>query len=399
VADRERIQSLDILRGFALLGILAMNITSFALIDAAYFNPMAYGEPGPVDTAVWYLHAMLADTKFMAVFSMLFGASMLLLIEKIRARGGRPFNVLSRRYLFLLAVGFVHGRFLWHGDILWAYAVSAFAIFLFRNRGPKLLITVGVLMMVWGSAQMTGLGLIADEWDDASRTEQYEQWQPSAEAIEEEVADMRGSWLDQQQHRGPAATEGQTTVLIFYTFWRSAGMMLIGMGLYRLGVLTGRRSRRVYLWMLVLGFGLGLPLNHLRVWGSYAAEWDAIESFFLWFQFNYWGSVGVALGYVALVMLACQSPKWRPRLEFLAPVGRMAFSNYIGQTLIATSIFYGHGLGWFSRFDRLELLGFVVAIWIVQIYGSRWWLARFRYGPLEWVWRMVTNLEVPPVRA
>jgi uncharacterized protein len=181
-------------------------------------------------------------------------------------------------------------------------------------------------------------------------------------------------------------------------FWRAASMMLLGMALYKSGVLSALRSRRFYLWMAGIGFAIGLPLTHTRVQASIQGGWDAMDSFFFHSQYNYWGSIGVALGYVAIVMLLCQSPDWRKRLGFLAPVGQMAFTNYLAQTLILTTLFLGHGFAAFGKLDRIEQMGVVALIWIAQILASRWWLERFRYGPAEWVWRMVTNLEVPRLR-
>lgn len=396
--DRPRIASLDILRGFALLGILVMNIQSFSMIEAAYFNPTAYGDLSGANWIVYYLSAVLVDTKFMGIFSLLFGASALLILEKARAAGKRPFATHARRNLALLAVGFVHGRFLWHGDILWSYALSAFLLYLFRNRSPRFLFVSGTLVLAVGSSLWLGAGMTADQWPAADAQQHLEDWAPGPEAVAHELELYRGSWSQQQEHRGPTAAAMQFMVYPFFFLWRSLGMMLLGMGLYRLGVLNAERSPRFYAILAVAGLGVGLPLAHLRVAVSVAEGWPAFEGFFLYTQYNYWGSIAAALGYVGLVMAVCRSEAWVRRLRPLAAVGRMAFTNYLLHTLLCTTLFYGHGFGLFGKVSRVEQAGVVLAIWILQLVVSPWWLDRFRYGPAEWAWRWATNLERPAFR-
>jgi uncharacterized protein len=192
MTERGRIASLDILRGFALLGILTMNVGSMGMIEIAYFNPTAYGNNEGVNRIVWYLLAVFADMKFMAIFSMLFGASMMLIIEKARDRGGRPFAVLTRRNLFLAAVGFAHGQYLWHGDILYAYGLSALFVFLFRNRSARALIISATILTLIGSGLMIFSGMSKDQWPEEQLREQYEKWQPSPEAIAEAPCGVPG---------------------------------------------------------------------------------------------------------------------------------------------------------------------------------------------------------------
>ncbi len=394
----ERILALDILRGFALLGILVMNIQSFSMIEAAYFNPMAYGELEGLNWIVWYVGALFADTKFLGIFSMLFGASTLLIFEKARERGNRPFAVHARRNLTLLAVGWAHAQFLWYGDILYHYALAAFFIYLFRNRRPRTLFIAGGLVLAIGSGLSFMAGLSADQWPQADREKHVADWQPGPEAVQEELDVFRGSWSEQNTHRRPTATKMQTVVFLFFMFWRAAGMMLIGMGLYKLGVLSARRSRRFYAILIAVGICVGLPLAHLRVAESVASGWDPFGGFFLYTQYNYWGSVAVAMGWVGLVMLVCQSAAWIGRLGALAAVGRMAFTNYLMQTVLCTTLFYGHGFGLYGKLERVEQFGVVLAVWALQLIWSPLWLRHFRYGPAEWLWRAATHLRWPAFR-
>ena len=394
----ERIRSLDVLRGFALLGILVMNIQSFSMIEIAYFNPTAYGDLEGANRVVWYLSSMLFDTKFMAIFSMLFGASALLIVERTRSRGGRPFAVHARRNLALLAIGFGHGQFLWHGDILYHYALCAFIIYPFRNRSPRALFITGALILAIGSSLWLMAGLTADEWPQDSAEEHVADWQPGTEAVQEELDVYRGSWSEQNSHRRSTATEMQTFVFLFYFAWRVRGLMLIGMGLYKLGVLSAQRSRRFYGILIAAGIVVGLPLAHLRVSGSVASGWDAFDALFVYTQYNWWGSLAVALGWIGLVMLFCKSAAWLGRLGPLVAVGRMAFTNYLMQTVVCTTLFYGHGFGMFGRLERVEQIGVVLGVWVLQLVGSPLWLRYFHYGPAEWLWRAATLLRWPAFR-
>ena len=168
------------------------------------------------------------------------------------------------------------------------------------------------------------------------------------------------------------------------------------MALFKLGVLNARRSRRFYRRLLLLGFGIGIPIAAYGVYTNFAAGWDVRYSFFLGSQFNDWASIPVALGWVGTVMLACRSTAFAQISPVLAAVGRMAFSNYILQTLICTTIFYGHGLGFFGRVDRLGQVGIVLMIWALELILSPLWLARFQFGPLEWLWRCLTYWRRQP---
>jgi len=398
VTPSTRIASLDILRGVALLGILVMNIQSFGLIEAAYWNPTAYGDLTGANRWVSHLAMILVDTKFMAIFSMMFGASTLLILERSQEQGRSPIRTHLRRNSTLLVVGFLHGQLLWYGDILYHYALCSFALLPFRHRRVRTLWIWGILILLIASLILLAGGLTRDHWSEAQRTEFLEGWQPPPEAIDAELRAYRGSWSDQNRFRSTSATEMQTVGFLSYVSWRSLGMMLIGMALYRMGVLHARRSRRFYAGLLAMGFLVGLPMVSLRVFSSEAAGWEPFASFFLHLQWNYWGSLAVALGWIGLVMLVCQAPGMSRRLAPLGDVGRMAFTNYLAQTLIATTIFYGHGLGWFGRLERVQLMGLVVGIWILQIAGSTLWMRYFVYGPAEWAWRWATHMERPPLR-
>ena len=212
----------------------------------------------------------------------------------------------------------------------------------------------------------------------------------------EEIDYYTSSWERQMLQRVPAAFEMQTTVFLFEGFWRIAGCMLIGMALYKRRVFKLKQSSKYYMKMIGYGFGLGLPLVVVGTLLDFNYDWDFRYSFFFFSQFNYWGSVLMALGYIGIVMLICKGSTRSFMAKRMGDVGRMALSNYLIQSIICTYIFYGHGLGLFGDLDRSAQAVFVLAIWVFQIAFSGIWLSYFRYGPFEWIWRSLTYGKAQP---
>jgi uncharacterized protein len=393
VPTRDRIVPLDVLRGFALLGILLMNIRAFAMIGAAYDNPAAHLDLRGANYAVWYATALLADSKFMAIFSMLFGAGMVLMAGRQEKAGRSPGRVHVRRMLVLLVLGLAHAWLLWAGDILCGYAVCGLAVFWLRRRSPGTLLLLGTGMLAIGSA----ISLAVWQSPEA-RAYVRQEGQPSQEDREKEVAAYRGSWRQQCDYRWPLAGLLETVDFGKFLFWRAGGLMLLGMALFRLRVLDASRPPGFYKALVAAGVLVGLPVI---AWGLYldeASGWDPAYITLAGSQFNYWGSLLVALAWVGLVMLACQRPRLRPALGPLAAVGRTALSNYLLQTLLCTTLFYGHGLGWFGHVERVGQMLIVAAVWAVQLVVSPLWLRAFRFGPAEWLWRSLTYGAWQPLR-
>lgn len=420
--------ALDALRGVAVLGILLMNIVSFALPMAAYMNPMSTGltpyagDYHGVNGVVWAVAHVIADQKFMSIFSMLFGAGIVLLAGKVeRGARGSPAAVHYRRIAWLLLFGMIHAYALWYGDILVLYAMCGAVVYLVRRWRPRWLLVAGAALTLVAVPISAGYGgmlwLVREEArahaatlsegreSPPERAEMAAAWQeitsefdPTPEQVEEQIAAGRGGYVEYVTANASAAWMVQTVVAVIWGLWRAGGLMLIGMALFKLGVLTGERSARLYVWMAAIGYGVGLPLVLVGAWMQHASGFDVVRWFILDGQFNYVGSVGVALGHVALVMLATRSGRFRAALSRLASVGRMAFTNYISQTLLCTLLFAGWGLGLYGRLERWQLLGVVGGVWALQLAWSPWWLARFRFGPLEWLWRSLTYLRLQPLR-
>ncbi len=389
-----RINQLDVMRGFALLGILIMNIISFGLPQAHYFNPHAEGALHGWNRAALVFAEFFANEKFMGLFSLLFGASVILFTDKLEEKGRSAWTFHMRRNGWLLVFGLLHAYLLWIGDILFTYALCSVWLFFVRKWSARsLFIASGasVLLLLLADAMM---GLSVPYWSAVEVTEFAEFWAPSSAYIAEEVATMRGAWGDQMTMRVPSAMTMQTEYLPMLAL-RATAMMLLGMGLYKSGVLSGGMDRRWNGGFALIGLTLGLAITGWGFQYSEAHDWS-MEVFFIGGFFRRLGMVFLVLGYVGSILWLCEGPvkSWLER--WLAPLGRMALTNYLAQTVICTTLMYGHGFGLFSSLGRAQLWLVVVPIWVVQILASKWWMDRCAFGPIEWGWRSLTYWRIQP---
>ena len=395
VAASDRIASLDVLRGFAVLGILVMNIQAFAMPSAAYFNPTVYGDLSGINFFVWLVSYLFVDQKFLSMFSLLFGAGICLFADRVEARSGRSAGLHYRRMFCLLLFGLVHAYFLWSGDVLVTYALCGSVLFLLRNRSPRTLVVIGLAVFSVASILYTATGMTTEFISDKDAAKIIAFWAPDAAKIDAELLAYRGGWFTQQAQRSTDTLAMHTMALPIRLLWQSAGLMLLGMALYRWQILSAARSDVFYRRLALIGFGVSVPVVAAGAWWNFAVGWSWERSMFLGSQFSYWGSLAMAFGYVGLAMLAVRR-RWFSALQMrLAATGRMAFTNYIAQTLICTTIFYGHGFGLFGRVDRWQQAIVVFAVWGIQLWWSPLVLRRFRYGPLEWSWRELTYWRSP----
>ncbi len=399
-----------------------MNVTGMAFPMAAYFSPMPYGGSTGANFGAWVFAHMFFELKMMGIFSMLFGAGLILMAERAQA-SGRPFGrVYYRRILWLLVIGLVHSYLIWHGDILVTYALCGLVLFLLRKRSARTLLVSGAAVLLFGALLSAGGGyaqgrlravaheiqekVTAGEEMTPRRQDLVDQWHdvrgyfaPTEDEIEDSIEIWRGVPGVVLEANVEETIGMHTEAVPFMLFWRALALMLLGMGLFKLGVLTGERSSEFYRRWLLVGFGVGLPIVGAGIYQRSRNDWDFVSNFLVDGQFNYFGSVLVSLGYVSLVMLICQAGKL-PRLRArLAAVGRMALTNYLLQSVIGVLVFYGYGLGLFGRVDRFGLWWFILAVWALQLIWSPWWLSRFRFGPVEWLWRSLTYWRWQPLRA
>ena len=398
VTSDERIESLDVLRGFALLGVLVMNMQLFSMIEASLMNPTSFGNFTGINRLVWIVTYLFGDLKFMANFSILFGAGILLMTQRAEARGKGSASLHYQRMFWLLVIGLVHAYGFWHGDILVTYAVTGMAVYLLRRLSSPWLLAIGVIALIPPSLFFLFSQLTMPWWPPESMTELLADWQPDGQQIEDELAAYRGGWWDQMAYRVPSSLMMQVFLIPIWAGWRTGGLMLIGMALLKSQVLTAERSTRFYVLMAIAGLSLGLPVVACGIAFNFANDWSVERSMFLGYQFNYWGSVAVGLAYLAIIMLMVKSGVLRWLQEGLSAMGRMALSNYLAQTLICTTLFYGHGFGLFGRVERWQQLLVALGILTAQMIISALWLRSFRYGPMEWFWRSLTYRRVQSMR-
>lgn len=396
----DRIATLDVARGVALLGILVMNVTSFAMPEAAYDNPLAYGGDSPADRLVFGLEYVFANQKFMGLFSLLFGAGIILLTQRLEATGRPTARIYFARHFWLFLFGLAHLTLIWAGDILTLYAVCGILLYPLRHLRARWLLGLGAVILLVPSllAVPTYAGL-----SDLDPTVMEEVWQPSPAAIDEEIAIYQGGWEDGAADRLEEieADEAYDWLLLWQLIdyaARGLGMMLLGMAAGRTGLLAGRVSgvllRRLAAW----GLGIGLPLAVLGLAVNVAAGWPALFSQTIGRVPNNLATPLVTVGYAALIALWCRTTIAAGLQGRLAAVGQLALTNYIAESLLGTFIFYGWGLGLFGEVSRTGQLLVVAAIWGVVLIVSPWWLSRFRYGPLEWLWRTLTYWRWQPMR-
>jgi len=390
----KRIHSLDVLRGIALLGILIMNIQSFAMPSAAYMNPAAFGDLNGINKTVWMVSHILADQKFLSLFSLLFGAGIILFSENVECKGYLPARFYYKRLFWLFTFGLIHGYLFWQGDILVAYAVCGALAFVFRKINPIALISIGLVTFMVPSFNYWLFGRSMEMWPPEALSSMHEMWTPGQETIDKELEALTGSFSEQLIWRIPETFRMETFIFLILIGWRALAFMMIGMGLYKLNFFNKGFSNKILMIMAAVGSLIGVTLIFTGINKNFSEGWALEYSMFFGFQWNYFGSLFVALAYAALVMLLVQSF----RLSLLANVGRMAFSNYILTTLICSFLFYGTGLGLIGQLERWEQGLIVFGIWAFLIAFSWLWLKRFYYGPLEWVWRYLTYGNKPVLK-
>ena len=396
-ATSDRHEVIDFLRGLALLGILILNIQAFAMPFAAYGNPTALGDRGPLDFALWTWSYVLFDQKFMTIFSILFGAGIALMTSRVEKRGGRVAWLHYKRMFWLLVFGLVHAYLIWHGDILVPYAICGMIVFFFRRLRPLPLAVIGMVVISVSPLLMVAAGRTMPNAPPEAVEELRNFWQPSPAVLQEEIDAFRGGWLTQMPKRAEFAFGFHAMFIWIWAIWRAGGLMLLGMALLKWGVLTAERHRDFYPRLWVAGWMLGLPLTLTAVVLMSRSGWELFYSFFVASNFHYYGSLLASLGWVGLFVSLWITGALRGLAARLVAVGRMAFSCYILTSLICTFIFYGHGLGLFGRVGRPGQWLVTLIVWTILLIVAPLWLERFRFGPLEWVWRTLTYGERQPM--
>lgn len=403
----ERLVSLDFIRGVAVQGILAANIVGYALASSAQGWPAVFGPLDQGSSAAWLANFILIDGKMRALFAILFGAGLALFVDRIDDRGGIGVAVQARRLFWLALFGIAHFLLLYRGDILFTYAFWGFFAMLLVRVRPGMLLSLGIALYV------AFVPIDAMRYSSALEQAAVESGAAAATnglpGVVLNPDDWRENGLRDQQVMG----EGSLVEIVEYKIERHAfgafsttldslydsfPMMLIGIALFRWGLFSrGVGSRR----LKQAGWGLFAVGTVVGLW--FASE--PLQNSFALAVTQYYGNALMPLQRLPmsiawLFLLLAYLPELASGAigERITAAGRMAFSNYIGSSLVMALIFQGWGLGWFGRFDRLELVAFVLLGWILMLAWSKPWLTRYRYGPLEWLWRCLTHWKLFPVR-
>jgi uncharacterized protein len=398
-ATAGRLASLDLIRGIAVLGILAVNIGGFAGPSVATLSPNLPLVGSRADEIAFALKFLLFEGKMRALFSLLFGASLMLLIRRSDDAGQFGIGVQARRLGWLALFGLAHFYLLWWGDILFAYALAGLiALMLSEARPRTLLIVAGAVFIFWhgAGAAMSGSDVarearVIDGLASAADARDYADFREHVRSHSlAELAALQGTFAEQAGSRiiGQALRPVSAAI---ETMGETLPLMLLGMVLLQSGFFAGRGRRQALLMLGIGGTAAGLALTGAIlgiVWprGFPPAMMET--------AFRYWTALPhlmMAMGYAAIIVLAAPRVAGSLPGRWLIAAGRMAFSNYIGTSLLMTAIFYGWGLGWIGRFGDAWQWAFVLLGWAAMIVFSVSWLARFRRGPLEWLWRSLVE--------
>ncbi|HXH52397.1 MAG TPA: DUF418 domain-containing protein [Sphingomicrobium sp.] len=403
-----RVATLDIVRGIAVMGILAMNIVAFSMPFSAYMNPVAFGMEGPADFLSWLFSFIFVDGKMRGLFSLLFGASMLLVIERAEAKGESAAAVHFRRMAWLFLFGLFHLYFIWFGDILSLYAMIGMVAWLFRRKSPRSLIKWGIAFVVMQMIVFGGLGVGAFALQQAAAdpnasADAISRWQElerqfgliEGQALTDKLALFHGPYTALAGYRlGEHATAPIFALAMFG--WETLGYFLFGMAALKTGMLTGGWDNARYRKWAVVGLAISGPAYALLAWLLARDGFSVPMVISIVMAATVPFRPLMVVAYAALIILATRGGGWL--VERIAAAGRAAFTNYLGTSIVMTTLFYGYGLGFYGALSRAELWLVVIAAWVVMLAWSKPWLDRYQYGPFEWAWRSLARWQLQPMR-
>jgi uncharacterized protein len=426
VARAERISLIDTLRGIALLGILLMNMPFFSGPSQAGMDPFIYDEfTGPNYWCWWGMRVFFNGTM-RGIFSMLFGVGMFLLIDRLEQKNKdlTPADVYYRRLVWLGIFGAVDAYlFLWVGDILMRYAITGLFLFPFRNVRPGKLVLyaacfiglnsyVGTLKIYEAADKRTN-GVAAENLQAAHKKLTAKQqaalsaWKEFKESSTTDTLRKQALVEKKTFSTGNYASIRKEILTLNDGWWREhftnslyeyLSFFLLGLALYKWNFLTGKQKLWVYLLVGGAGYAFGLTYRILSLKFALGHEFDysyTVE--FIPFDVREFGRLGITLGHVSLIILLYKTGWFAGLWRALARVGQMAFTNYLGQSILCTLFYFGYGFGYFGQLERYQTYEVAGCIWAFQIVFSNVWLYYFLFGPLEWCWRSLTYWQVQPM--
>lgn len=421
IAREERIDSLDALRGFALLGILPANVLIFGMHLAAANDPTVAGGAAGLNLACWALYRVLIEGKMRCLFSMAFGASVMLFTARAEERSGAAAaDIYYRRNLWLLLIGLAHAFLLFWGDILYPYALCALILFPFRKLPARKLLIIGGLFIVfeagWNAVDafrllerrnLAAAAAVVEQAGGQPSAEQAEakkaveaqrkQRRPSPAELEQEARRWRGNPL--QVIGGRAEELAVWHALPYYdpVNYGTWSMMFLGMALFKIGAFSAAKPYRWYARVALAGCLLGLSVSSFAAWLSFRSHFDRLTFVFTHVAFDL-ERLPLALAYMALLMILCKAGALRWLTCRLVAIGQTALSNYVLQSVVCTFLFTGYGFALYGKLERYQLYYAVAACWALSLVASPIWLRHYRFGPLEWCWRSLTYWQRQPMR-
>jgi uncharacterized protein len=425
-SQSERIVILDSLRGIALLGILLMNIPYFGMPDPAADNLSVLHELGTINQTVWFVVNWLAQGTMRAIFSMLFGAGVILFVSRLEKRipGMAPTDYFIRRQLWLLVFGLFDAFILlWTGDILFEYALAGIVIFAFRKLKPtQLLISAAVCLVLMtarenldfyrhkeivnkgeaiASLDTTRIKLTPQQQEDWEAFTAFKEGSDSAsqhKEMEKNLRHTRGNYSELYQNFSNVSSKFEVYFSFSY-MWDVLLFMFVGMAFFKTGLLTGEASFKSYWLLFVVGTGIGLFISYFRLQNILQYKFNDYEyAKHASFEFMEISRTIRSFGLFGFIMLLYKSGCCKWFFSLMRPVGQMAFTNYLMQSVLGGLYFYGVGFGMYGKLQRYEIYYVLAVIWIIEIIWSHIWLRFFRFGPLEWAWRSLTYWKRQPLR-
>lgn len=421
----ERIVLLDSLRGIALLGILLMNIPFFGMPEPAFDNPLLLQEQGTINIKVWYYINLVPEGTMRAIFSLLFGAGILLFVNRLeqRTQGTLPAEYFLRRQLWLVVFGLLNAFvLLWPGDILFQYGILGIVAFVFRKLPVKQLLAAAFVCLLLMTArenldlhrtQQTireGAAIAKMDTTTTKLTEQQQEVLGEMTAMKEKsgieaqqremkknLAKCLGSYSEAYEYLGSISTmiEFKHT---YYGLWDILLFMFLGMAFFKSGLLTGQAKTSTYLLLTIAGLGIGIVLTWYRLQPMMDAKFNRFEYLqTISFEMYELSRMFRSLGIFGLILLLYKSGWFNWLFQLMRPVGQMAFTNYLMQSLLCNLYFLGFGFGMMGKLQRYELYFVVLVIWVIEILWSHAWLRYYRFGPLEWCWRSLTYWKRQPL--
>ena len=427
VDKAHRIETVDMIRGFALLGILMMNIPYFAFHFSIHYDVLH----GPHQSKDYFaLATVLAffDGTMRGLFSMLFGAGMVLFLMNKKQQPGGPTveEFYYRRLLWLVVFGLINGFVLqWVGDILFYYGFAGMLLYAFRNSRPKLLFGLALICALISAykvedghlqiretrlnyvsaikAEKHGKTLTEKQMEDKNAWLNAEKmFTPNRERDSENIRNMQGTYLTATDFTHRLLYNFQIQWLYYDFIWDMLFMMLVGMAFFKMGFFSDKPSSSTYRLLLAIGYGLGLPIGYIYFNGS--VFFDMAPGKFL-DRYSVPPSILydlrrilLCVGHVSLLMLVYRSRLVPWMMKALSNVGQMAFTNYLMQSIFCSFIFYGYGLGYYHKMQYHQIYYIVFAIWIFQLIFSSIWLKYYKFGPFEWTWRSLTYWKNQPMK-